>query len=134
MVQTNVHQRLRTKTRVVQARSTPSRFLACTALLTSVDEGQNILKKGCFSRLTRRAWCHKFPLLGVIASVDITNSQTAEISDDCADLESVFAAHSARVARTIALVTGDRGRAEELAVEVFLRWSQKPSGTSLIGE
>ena len=47
----------------------------------------------------------------------------AAISDHRAELESIFITHYATVARTIALVIGDRGRAEELAVEVFLRWS-----------
>ncbi|MBY0503935.1 MAG: sigma-70 family RNA polymerase sigma factor [Bryobacteraceae bacterium] len=44
---------------------------------------------------------------------------------DRLDLQSVFATHYARVARTIALVLGDCGRAEELAVEVFLRWDRE---------
>ena len=38
------------------------------------------------------------------------------------DLENLFSAHYARVARVIARVTRDPARAEELAVEVFLRW------------
>ena len=42
-------------------------------------------------------------------------------------LETIFAAHYRRVARTIAFVIGDCGRAEELAVEVFLRWSRDRS-------
>jgi RNA polymerase sigma-70 factor (ECF subfamily) len=42
------------------------------------------------------------------------------------DLEAVFAARYARVARVIAKVIRDPARAEELAVEVFLKWSRKP--------
>ena len=38
------------------------------------------------------------------------------------DLETLFRAHYDRVARVIARVTRDPARAEELAVEVFLRW------------
>ena len=39
------------------------------------------------------------------------------------DLESIFQAEYPRIARTIARITRDPGRAEELAVEVFLRFS-----------
>src|SRR5262245_43577607 len=53
------------------------------------------------------------------------------ISEDRSDLESVFTAHYRRGARTIALTIGDRARAEELAVEVFLRWSQSQSAKGL---
>jgi len=63
--------------------------------------------------------------------VEITNAQTAVISEDRSDLEAIFTAHYRRVARTIALTIGDRGRAEELAVEVFLRWSQNQSAKGL---
>jgi RNA polymerase sigma-70 factor (ECF subfamily) len=42
------------------------------------------------------------------------------------DLEAVFAAQYARVARVIARVIRDPARAEELAVEVFLKWSRRP--------
>jgi len=42
------------------------------------------------------------------------------------DLEAVFAAQYARVARVIARVIRDPARAEELGVEVFLKWSRKP--------
>jgi DNA-directed RNA polymerase specialized sigma24 family protein len=37
------------------------------------------------------------------------------------EVEALFRVHYARVARVIARVLRDRGRAEELAVEVFLR-------------
>lgn len=43
------------------------------------------------------------------------------------DLESVFGAQYDRIARVIARVIRDPGRAEELAVEVFLKWSRHPS-------
>ena len=66
--------------------------------------------------------------LSVIPIVDAANIQTSVNSIDRVDLESLFSLHYARVARTIALVIGDRGRAEELAVEVFLRWDQSESG------
>lgn len=38
------------------------------------------------------------------------------------DLETLFAIHYVRIARVIAKVIRDPARAEELAVEVFLRW------------
>lgn len=44
------------------------------------------------------------------------------------DLESVFRLHYVRVTKLVARITGDPGRAEELAVEVFLRWP--PTDTS----
>jgi len=49
------------------------------------------------------------------------------------DLESVFVAHYGRIARTIASVIHDQGRAEELAVEVFLKWSQTGRESALEG-
>jgi RNA polymerase sigma-70 factor (ECF subfamily) len=49
-------------------------------------------------------------------------------------LESIFAVHYGRVARAIAIVTGDRSQAEELAVEVFLRWSRRHVSTSVSPE
>ena len=42
------------------------------------------------------------------------------------DLESVFRAQFARIARVIARVVRDRGRAEELAVEAFLKLWRSP--------
>jgi len=45
-------------------------------------------------------------------------------NDGTFDLEAVFRARYERVARVIAGVIRDRARAEELAVEVFLKWSR----------
>ena len=42
------------------------------------------------------------------------------------DLETVFRAQYARIARVIAGVIKDPARAEELAVEVFLKWERTP--------
>lgn len=42
------------------------------------------------------------------------------------DLETVFCAQYERLARLIARIVRDRGRAEELAVEVFLKLSRNP--------
>jgi RNA polymerase sigma-70 factor, ECF subfamily len=43
-----------------------------------------------------------------------------------ADLETIFNAHYERIARVIARVIRDHARAEDLAVEVFLKWSRSP--------
>jgi len=42
------------------------------------------------------------------------------------DLETIFRAQYARIARVIAGVIKDPARAEELAVEVFLKWERTP--------
>jgi RNA polymerase sigma-70 factor (ECF subfamily) len=42
------------------------------------------------------------------------------------DLEAIFDAQYQRITRAIAMVLRDPGRAEELAVEVFLKWSRNP--------
>jgi len=46
--------------------------------------------------------------------------------DDRLDIETVFQAQYERIARVIARILRDPGRAEELAVEVFLKWSRTP--------
>jgi len=43
------------------------------------------------------------------------------------NIETIFHAHYERIARVIARVLRDPSRAEELAVEVFLKWSRNPS-------
>jgi RNA polymerase sigma-70 factor (ECF subfamily) len=42
------------------------------------------------------------------------------------DLETIFCAEYKRIARVIARVTRDPARAEELAVDVFLKWARTP--------
>lgn len=44
--------------------------------------------------------------------------------DSRSELDAVFDAHYERIARVIARVICDPGRAEELAVEVFLKWTR----------
>lgn len=51
----------------------------------------------------------------------------ADISNTCADLETIFRAQYTGVARAIFRIIQDPGRAEELAVETFIRWSKKSS-------
>ena len=47
----------------------------------------------------------------------------SESNDAWPDIERIFRAHYSRLARVIAKVTRDPARAEELAVEVCLKWS-----------
>jgi RNA polymerase sigma-70 factor (ECF subfamily) len=48
-------------------------------------------------------------------------------NDGQLDLEEVFRSQYYRIARVIAGVIRDHARAEELAVEVFLKWSKHPA-------
>jgi RNA polymerase sigma-70 factor (ECF subfamily) len=50
----------------------------------------------------------------------------ARASDSAYDVEALFREHYGRVARVIARVVRDYARAEELAVEVFLKLSRRP--------
>jgi RNA polymerase sigma-70 factor, ECF subfamily len=62
----------------------------------------------------------------------VNASHEAAIQTDAgerpADLESIFAEQYRPITRAIASVLQDPGRAEELAVEVFLKWSVKAGG------
>ncbi len=59
-------------------------------------------------------------------SVDAANEDVVEQTFDDAkvDLETIFRAQYERIARVIAGVIRDPARAEELAVEVFLKWER----------
>lgn len=59
-------------------------------------------------------------------AVDALSAALVEMKSDerRSEIEDVFRAQYARVARVIASVIRDRARAEELAVEVFLKWSR----------
>ena len=48
------------------------------------------------------------------------------------DLETIFCAEYKRIARVIARVTRDPARAEELAVEVFLKWGRTPNQSTQV--
>jgi RNA polymerase sigma-70 factor (ECF subfamily) len=58
--------------------------------------------------------------------VDASSEVCADVGIDCegADLEAVFRAEYEGVARAIFRIILDAARAEELAVEVFIRWSK----------
>jgi RNA polymerase sigma-70 factor (ECF subfamily) len=63
---------------------------------------------------------------GCSCNVDAANEGVIEETFDAAglDLETLFRAQYERIARVIAGVIRDPARAEELAVEVFLKWEQ----------
>jgi RNA polymerase sigma-70 factor (ECF subfamily) len=72
--------------------------------------------------------CHKLDA-GVVIEMVSTASDLAAVANAegaAFDMEAAFRAHYARVARLIARVVGDAGRAEELAVEVFLKLWRNP--------
>jgi RNA polymerase sigma-70 factor (ECF subfamily) len=61
--------------------------------------------------------------------VNATDTATLTGVDAQADdrLEALFRAHYTRVARVVGRIVHDQSRAEEIAVEVFLRWRRHPS-------
>jgi len=72
--------------------------------------------------------CHKAGIAGVVTDVDAADAAFGQvkIGDERIDLETIFTAQYERIARVIAGVIRDRARAEELAVDVFLKWSRTP--------
>jgi RNA polymerase sigma-70 factor (ECF subfamily) len=60
--------------------------------------------------------------------VDASREAVVEMRSDQGrlDIETIFQAQYERIARVIARVLRDPARAEELAVEVFLKWSRNP--------
>jgi RNA polymerase sigma-70 factor (ECF subfamily) len=60
--------------------------------------------------------------------VDASREAVAEMNtgEGRLDIETVFHTEYGRIARVIARVLRDPARAEELAVEVFLKWSRNP--------
>ena len=61
------------------------------------------------------------------AAVGVTFNEARLANETRFDLETIFHAHYKRICRVIARVLRDPARAEELAVEVFLRWSRHPN-------
>ena len=61
--------------------------------------------------------------------MDVANDSVVEMSvnDPGIDLETIFHAQYERIARIIAGIIRDPARAEELAVEVLLKWERTPS-------
>lgn len=60
--------------------------------------------------------------------MDASREAVVEMKSDVGrlDIETIFHAQFERIARVIARVLRDPARAEELAVEVFLKWSRNP--------
>lgn len=74
-----------------------------------------------------RVHCHKTGRGGVISNVNTaTTLSEAKAKDDAFQIEAVFREQYPRVARIIARVVRDHARAEELAVEVFLKLWRHP--------
>jgi RNA polymerase sigma-70 factor (ECF subfamily) len=73
--------------------------------------------------------CHIPPALSVVISVvdasEAITGMTAHLAR--IDLETAFHEQYARLARVIARVISDPARAEELAVEVLIKWTRHPS-------
>jgi RNA polymerase sigma-70 factor (ECF subfamily) len=72
--------------------------------------------------------CHKFPFGSVISIVTTTTEAISEMNVQAAsfDIDAAFRAHYSRVVRIVARVVRDSARAEELAVEVFLKLWRNP--------
>jgi RNA polymerase sigma-70 factor (ECF subfamily) len=64
-------------------------------------------------------------------SWDVNALDAAQLPDATADagdrLDVLFRAHYARLARVVGRIVHDQARAEEIAVDVFLRWRRHPS-------
>lgn len=65
--------------------------------------------------------------MSVDASEDIPLTFPQELTADRPSLEDVFRLQYPRLVGLLARITGDRGRAEELASEVFCRLSSRPA-------
>jgi RNA polymerase sigma factor (sigma-70 family) len=61
------------------------------------------------------------------ASLHVISSDIGDNAGECPTLEKVFKEHFARLVSILARLTGDWGRAEELAAEAFLKLSKRPS-------
>ena len=72
--------------------------------------------------------CHKPIPAGVVTDVDAAGEALIRVKagEGNFDLETIFKAQYERMARVIAAVIRDRARAEELAVDVFLKWLRRP--------
>jgi RNA polymerase sigma-70 factor, ECF subfamily len=72
--------------------------------------------------------CHKTGRGGVISSVNTATEALSEVKakGDAFPIEAVFREQYPKVARIIARVVRDHARAEELAVEVFLKLWRNP--------
>jgi RNA polymerase sigma-70 factor (ECF subfamily) len=83
----------------------------------------NLSSVALFFRACSNGACHEIPLSGVMHIVNAPSESVvdANTADATFDIETLFRAHYSRIARIIERVVRDRGRSEELAVEVFLK-------------
>lgn len=90
--------------------------------MASVNETVRIRKPA------REPACHIPATGGVSASVDADSQGALDLPAraEVFDFEAVFRAQYARVARVVARLVQDPARAEEIAVEVFLRFHRSP--------
>ena len=58
---------------------------------------------------------------------DVTVIDSARAGPDTLDFDSTFTAHYARIVRVVARVIVDQSRAEDLAVDAFVKWWRRPS-------
>ena len=75
---------------------------------------------------------HKWLVGGVVSHVNAATDALAGVDDGRSsfDIESIFCAQYDRIARVISRVVHDPARAEDLAVEVFLRLWRNPKAHS----
>lgn len=71
------------------------------------------------NRAPARSWCVNASSMAVSTQMRARNSES---------LDEIFRAHYERVTRVIGRVIHDQARAEEVAVEVFLKWWRHPRG------
>jgi RNA polymerase sigma-70 factor (ECF subfamily) len=62
-----------------------------------------------------------------IVHLDGQLMEAAGAQPDSLDFDATFTAHYPRIVRVVARVVADRSRAEELAVDAFVKWWQRPS-------
>ena len=75
-----------------------------------------------------RHGCHKSPTGGVVMVVSASSEAAVEtkVSELPFDIETIYLAQFGRIARLIARVVQDPARAEDLAVDVFLKLWRTP--------
>jgi RNA polymerase sigma-70 factor, ECF subfamily len=69
------------------------------------------------NRLPARSWCVNATSMAASTQMRVQNQEA---------LDEIFRAHYERVARVIGRVIHDQARAEEIAVEIFLKWWRTP--------
>jgi RNA polymerase sigma-70 factor, ECF subfamily len=76
------------------------------------------------SQILRVRGCSSVATPGDVVAIEFDEAGLERAAET--DLETIFCAEFKRIARVIARVTHDPARAEELAVDVFLKWTRTP--------